>query len=70
MVGQGINVNKTTDSRECVICPYSYFLKINLRFQSEACDDCHDLMQKVMSFSNATIVSVKGSYYRMHFSYQ
>ena len=33
------------------------------------CNDCHDLMQKAMSFNDVAIVYVKGSAYRIHFWY-
>ena len=32
-------------------------------------NDCHDLMQKAMSFNNIAIVYVKGNAYRIHFWY-
>ena len=31
--------------------------------------DCHDLIQKAMSFNHVAIVYVKGSAYRIHFGY-
>ena len=40
------DVNKTNESRRCIICNYYYLLKVNFRFQPKACDGCHDLMQK------------------------
>ena len=30
---------------------------------------CHDVLQKAMNFNNTTIVSIKGSHYRIHFWY-
>ena len=44
------------------------FLDINLRFDPEVCNGCHDLIQKARSF-NVVIVSVKGNDYRIHFWY-
>ena len=46
-VSEGIDVNKTTGSRECRICYYWYFLQINFRFQPKTYDSCHDSIQKV-----------------------
>ena len=43
---EGTDVNKTNESRRCIICNYYYLLKVNFRFQLKACDGCHDLMQK------------------------
>ena len=44
---------------ECSICNYCYILKLNFSFQTELCDDFHDLMQKSTSFNNIAIVFVK-----------
>ena len=44
-VSEGIDANKTGGSRECIIC---HFLKINFRFQSKACDGCHDITQALV----------------------
>ena len=41
--------------------------EINVKFQPEVCNSCHDLLQKAMSFNDAAIVSVKGNDYRNHF---
>ena len=66
---EGIDVNKTNGSRECIICHYSNFLEINFIFQPEICNGCLTLMQKAMSFNDVAIVSVKGNDYRIHFWY-
>ena len=42
-----IDINQTSDSCECIIWYYWYFLKINFRLQSNLCDGCHDLTQKL-----------------------
>ena len=54
-----IDVKKTNDLREFIICHYWYFLEISFRFQQKLCDDCHDLMRKATSFNYVAIVSVK-----------
>ena len=45
-VPEGIDINKTDETRECIICHYWYFFKINFRFQPKVYDDCHDMTQK------------------------
>ena len=40
-----------------------------LSMRSNDCNDCHDLMQKAMSFDNFAIAYVKGSAYRIYFWY-
>ena len=64
-ISEGIDVNKTNLSKECDICHYWYFKDIGFKFEPYLCNGC----QKVMSFNNITIVYVKGSAYRIHFSY-
>ena len=68
-ISEGIDVNKTSASKECDICRYLYFKDICFKYESYLCNSCHDLMQKAMSFNNVAIVHVKGSAYRTHFWY-
>ena len=66
---EGIDVNKTSSSKECDICHYWNFKDIGFKYQPYLCNGCHDLMQKAMSFNNAAIIYVKGSTYRIEFWY-
>ena len=66
-ISEGINVNKKILSNECEICHYWYFKDIDFRYEPYLCNDCHDLMQKAMSFNNVAIVI--GKTYRIHFWY-
>ena len=68
-ISEGIDTDKTSASKECNICHYWYFLDKNFNYDPYLCNGCHDLMQKVMSFKNIAIVSIKGNDYRIHFSY-
>ena len=68
-ISEGIDVNKTSLSKECDIYHYWYFKDIGFKHEPHLCTGCHDLMQKTMSFNNVTIVYVKGSAYRIHFGY-
>ena len=68
-ISEGIDVNKTSFSKECDICHYCYFKNIGFKYESFLCNGCHNLMQKAMSFNNVAIVYVKGSAYRIHFWY-
>ena len=64
---EGIDVNKTDSSHECIICHYWYFPEINFKYQPKVGDGCHDLMQNAMTCNDGAIVSVKGNDYRTHF---
>ena len=61
---KGIDPNKTTG-----LGHNWYFLEKNFGFQSNACNDCHDLAQKPMSFNHLAIVSPKRNDYRVTFCY-
>ena len=60
---------KQNKSKDCNICHYWYFLDKNFNYDPYLCNGCHDLKQKVMSFKNVGIVSIKGNYYRIYVSY-
>ena len=64
---EGIDINKTGDTRVCIICHYRYLLRIDFRFQPKVWDGCHDVTQKCMSLDDAVIVTVKGHGYKTNF---
>ena len=64
---EGVDVNKTSLSKECDICHYWYVKDIGLKYEKYLCNGCHDLMQKAMSFTNVAIVYVKRNAYRITF---
>ena len=39
-----IDINKTRASKECGICHYWYFLDKGFKFQSNVCNECHDVL--------------------------
>ena len=41
---EGIDVNKTNESKEFDRCHYLYFLKKEFTFQPYVCNRCHDLL--------------------------
>ena len=43
-VSEGIDVNKTSKSKNCDICCYWCFLNEGFKFQLYICDRCHDLL--------------------------
>ena len=68
-ISEGIDVNKTSLSKECDFCHYWCLKDIDLKYEKYLCNCCHDLMQEAMSFNNVAIVYVKRSAYRIHFWY-
>ena len=68
-ISEGTDVNKTNLSKECDTCHYWFFRNIGFKFEPYLGNDCHDFMQKAMSFNNIAIVCVKENAYGIHFWY-
>ena len=51
-VSEEIDVNKTTESKQCAICHYSYFLAKDFKFQPDVCNGSHDVLMMSMNLSN------------------
>ena len=56
-ISEQIDVNKISKSKELNICHYWYFLNTWLKFQSNVCAKCHDLLMMSMNFSDVAIVN-------------
>ena len=69
-ISEGIDINKTSASKECDICHYWCFLDENFNYEPYLCNGCHDLMQKAMNFNDVASVSIKRNDYRIHFWYR
>ena len=63
-VSKGIDVNKTSESKECDICHYWYFLNKGFKFQINVCNGYHDLLMMSMNLTDIAILNIKGSDYR------
>ena len=66
-ISKGIDVNKTSLSKECDICQHWCFKDISFRYEPHLCNGYLDLMQRAMSSNNIAIAYVKGSPYRIDF---
>ena len=60
-VPEGIDVNKTNESKECDI--YWYFSEKGFQLQSNVCNGCNDLLMS-MNLSDIAILNINGSDYR------
>ena len=54
-VSEGIDVNKTSASKDYDICHYWYFLNYSFKFQTNACNRCHDLLMMSMNLRDIAI---------------
>ena len=62
---KGIDVNKTSKSKECNICHYCHFSDRGLTFQPNVCNGCHDLLMMSMKLSCVNILDIKDFDYRV-----
>ena len=63
-VSEGIDVNKTTASKECELCHYWLFKDVGFKFEEHVCSKCHDLLTMAYSLKNIAILSAKGLTFR------
>ena len=63
-VSEGIDVNKTSASKECELCHYWFFKDIGFKFEEHVCNKCHDLLTMAYSLKNIAILSAKGATFR------
>ena len=63
-VSEGIDVNKTTASKECELCHYWLFKDVGFKFEEHVCNKYHDLLTMAYSLKNIAILSAKGLTFR------
>ena len=63
-VSEGIDVNKTSASKECEPCHYLFFKGIGFKFEEHFCNRCHDLLTMARSLKYITLLRVKGTTFR------
>ena len=68
-ISEGIDLNKTNNSKECMLCHYWYFSHKNFNYEPYLCEGCYNIIQKPIDSKNIDIVYVKGNAYRIHFWY-
>ena len=62
-VSEGIYVNKTSESKECDICLYWYFLNEDYKFQLNVCNRYRGLLLMSMNLSDIAILNIKSAHY-------
>ena len=61
---EGIDVNKTSASKECELCYYWFFKDIGFKFEEHVCNKCHDLLTIAYSLKDIAILNAKGATFR------
>ena len=63
-VSKGIDVNKTSLSKECELCHYWFLKDIGFKFEEHVCNKCHDLLTIAYSLKDIAILNAKGATFR------
>ena len=61
---EGIDVNKTSASKECELCHYWFFKDFEFKFEEHVCNKYHDVLTIAHSLKDIAILSTKGKTYR------
>ena len=56
-VSEGIDTNKTSASKECMLCHYWYFKDVGFKFEPHVCNKCHDVLMTASELKNIAILS-------------
>ena len=64
VISEGIDVNKTSASKECELCQNFFFKDIGFKYEGHVYNGCHDLLMMAYSLKNISILSAKGTTFR------
>ena len=59
-VSEGVDINKTSPSKECMLCHYCYFKDVGFKFEPHVCTKCLDILMTAAELKNIAILNVKG----------
>ena len=63
-ISEGIDVNKTSASKECEVRHYWCFNDIGFKFQEHVCNKCHDLLAIAYSLKDIAKLNAKEATFR------
>ena len=63
-VSRGIDVNKTSASKEYEPCHYWFFKDVGFKFEEHVCNKCQGLLMMAHSLKDITVLSAKGATFR------
>ena len=61
---EGIDINKSSKSKECMLYHYWYFKDIGFNFEPRVCNGCPDMLMMTYQLKNIAILNVKRVDYR------
>ena len=63
-ISKGIDTNKTSPSKECILCHYWYFKDVGYKFEPHIYNKCHDVFMTACELKSIAILNVKEVDYR------
>ena len=66
-ISDGIDVNMSDESKECMLCHYWHSLDKSFSYGPYLYDGCYIMMQKCNKLENIAIIHIKKSIYRTCF---
>ena len=57
-ISGGIDLTKSNNSKECMMCHY-WFFNHGFEFQDSLCNGCHDLTMLSVNISDTVIIAIK-----------
>ena len=57
-------MNKTSASKECMLCHYWYFKDVGFKSEVHVCNKCQDVLMTAFELNNNAILNVKGVDFR------
>ena len=61
-ISKGIDLVKSSNSKECMICHY-WFFNHGFKFEDSVCNSCQNLTMLSANKSDVAIISIKNIYY-------
>ena len=58
-VSEEIDTNKTSASKECMLCQYWYFKDVGFKFEPHVYNKCHDVLMTAYELKVIAILNVK-----------
>ena len=68
-ISEGIEIKKTSASKECMLCHYWYFKNFGFKFELHVCSKCHDVLMTAYEFKSIAILNEKGVDFRYFMGY-
>ena len=56
----GIDINKTSKSKDCMLCDYWHFKDVGFKFQPYFCNGCHVVLIMAYELKNIATLNPKG----------